>query len=58
MIGFREEEVPMRALPLLVFLLSVSAPALAVPSAIPEPESLSLFALAAAAMWLARGRKP
>jgi len=48
----------MRALPLLVFLLSVSAPALAVPSAIPEPESLSLFALAAAAMWLARGRKP
>ncbi|MEF8726603.1 MAG: PEP-CTERM sorting domain-containing protein [Accumulibacter sp.] len=48
----------MRALPLLAFLLSVSAPALAVANQIPEPESLSLLALAAVAMWLARGRKP
>jgi len=50
----------MRALPLLAFLWSVSAPVLAVANtnAIPEPESLSLLAMAAAAMWLARRRKP
>ncbi|HCN69790.1 MAG TPA: hypothetical protein DIT03_16480, partial [Candidatus Accumulibacter sp.] len=55
---FFEEEVPMRALSLVALLLSVSAPAFAVASTIPEPESLALFATAAAALWLARGRKP
>lgn len=47
----------MRHLLPVVVLMSASMPALALPNPLPEPESLALFAIGAAALLFARRRK-
>lgn len=47
----------MRTLLSIAVLFSTALPALAAPTFIPEPESLSLLAVAAVAMLVARRRK-
>lgn len=51
------KELNMRHLLSAVVLMSASVPAMALPTPVPEPESLALFAIGAAALLFARCRK-